>query len=96
MEQHPPVTVPLRVALNVFVETKDALAAHARLTTWEKEYLGNYFFLKKPFGPVSLEINVHREVICRRVVTGTREEPAMTVEVVEWHCDETALLAQQG
>ena len=96
LTQHPTVKVPLDVGLNVFVQTKDELAAHARVTSWDKDYLGDFFFLTKSFGPVKLQINVNREVVCMRIVVGTRQEPAKTVEVVEWRCEDAALLAPQG
>ena len=97
LEQHPIVQVPYSVSLNSFVGTKDELVAQARVTSWEKVYQDQYFFLKKSFGPaVSLEINADRELLCKRVVVGTRKEPAKTVEVVEWKCEDEALLAHQG
>lgn len=94
LEAHPGVKTPLgTVMLNVFVDSKDELAAHARATSWQKCYEGNYFFLRKLFGQISFEVNADRSMVCRRVVTGTRTEPAKTVDVVEWVCEDTAVLA---
>lgn len=93
LEQHPTVAIPLGpIALNAFVNTKEELAAHARVASWEKCFQDQYFYLKKSFGLVSLEINAQRELLCRRVVTGTRVEPEKVVDVVEWICDDPTVL----
>jgi hypothetical protein len=46
LDAHPTVEVPIYAMLNVFVNTKDELAAHARTATWEKVYNGNWFTLR--------------------------------------------------
>lgn len=94
LEQHPAVKLPVScVSFNAFVDTKEELAAQARLTSWEKRWSGEWFSLSKTFGVVTLEINADRSLVCRRVVTGTREVPAKTEEVVEWVCEDPAVLA---
>lgn len=95
LEQHQSVKVPVGVTtvFNAFVDSKDELAAHARVTSWEKCYQGDYFFLKKSFGGrVSIEINADRALVCRRVVTGKTIKPAEEVDTVEWVCDDPAVL----
>ena len=77
LEQHPTVKAPFHCTFNEFVSTKEQLAEQARLTTWEKCFEGDYFWLRKRFGEaVTLEINCHRSLICERIVVGTRMEPA--------------------
>ncbi len=93
LEQHPEIPTPsLGVHLDVFVQTRDHLADVARSGSWEKQWIGNYFALRRMFaGDVHLDINIQREQICRRVVTGTRTvaaEPEHTEEIVEWVCDD--------
>ena len=94
LDAHPTVEVPIYAMLNVFVNTKDELAAHARTATWEKVYNGNWFTLRKEFGTIKYEINATRDTVCRKVVKGTRVVPARpehTVEEVEWVCEEALL-----
>ncbi len=96
IEAHPALPMPVpSILVNAFVYHKDDLAALARLGSWEKGAIGNYFFLRKVFaGDVRYEINVARERVCRKVVTGTRVEPAQPEQVVQdfyWVCDEPLL-----
>ena len=97
-EQHPTVNTPYCETINVFVGTRDGMAAHARASTWEKVYSDSWFMLCKEFGGgVTLEINTSRETVCRRIVTGTEVVPAQperVVEKVEWICEDAALLAE--
>jgi hypothetical protein len=95
-EAHPTLKMPVYSSFNVFVTTKEDLAACARLARWEKVYNENWFCLRRTFGndQIQLDINVDRSTICRKVVIGTRIEPARPeriVEVVEWFCDDAVL-----
>ena len=63
---------------------------------WEKVDDGNYFTLRRTFGPVTLDFFTARENVCRRVVVDTIEHPEKVVpahveEVVEWVWDEPIL-----
>ena len=96
LEQHPTVVVPDKIFVNVFLDTKAELAEQARTSSWKKNYLENFFYLEKSFGPeenLSFQINVSRENVCRRVVTGSHIEPERVVEDVQWVCEEPSLLA---
>lgn len=99
IEEHPELPVPLGVGLNVFVSDKGQLAEVARVggVKWEKCANGDFFYIKANFeGEHSYEVNISRKEICRRVVTGTRVEPAQPereVEIVEWVCNDEPLLA---
>lgn len=98
LEQRPTIDVPNYAVMNIFVDTKEAIAAHARAATWEKIYLENWFTLSKKFGDVTLEVNTARETVCRRVIKGKKIVPARAeheVDVVEWECDEVSLLAKE-
>jgi hypothetical protein len=70
---------------------RDMRKAAKTLGKAEKNHTGNWFELKRRFGPVLLEINTNRQNICERKVVGTREIeekviPARTEEIVEWEC----------
>jgi hypothetical protein len=91
---HPTVPAPYSTTMNVFVNTKEEIAAIARLATWGKTYNENWFSLSKAFGPVQLDVNTERSTVCRRVVVGKQIVPAreaQEVDVVEWVCDEAVL-----
>lgn len=95
LEQHPDVPAPYCSTQNVFAKDKEEVARCARTSTWEKDYSQDWFMLRKDFGgSVTLEINISRSEVCRRVVTGTQVIPASperTVDVVEWVCEESIL-----
>lgn len=92
LESHPGITAPRYVDMNVFVNDREAIAVHARAASWEKIYNGEWFYLRKEFGPdLRLDITAPRDTVCRKVVTGTRTvpaQPAREVEQVEWVCEE--------
>lgn len=96
LEQHPGVQAPRYINLSVFVNTRDELAAQARAATWEKAYNYGWFYLRREFGEdLSIEIAAPRDMVCRKVVVGTQTVPAQPereVEVVEWVCDDAAVL----
>lgn len=93
LEQHPGVQAPRYILMNVFVDTRDDVAAHARAATWEKEFNGPWFSLRKTFGEdLSLDITAPRETVCRKVVVGTQIVPEREEEVVEWICDDASVL----
>ena len=57
----------------------------------DKKATGDYFFLQKTFGPINYDINIARERICEKIVTGKRIVPAVPEreeDVVEWKCGE--------
>ena len=93
LEQHPDVDAPVYIVMNVFVDTKDDLVRHARASSWEKTYNGPWFSLTKHFGQdLQIDITAPRTTVCRRVVVGQATEPAKTVDVVEWQCEDEGLL----
>ena len=95
LEAHPAIPVPeQRVCINVFDLGKPALQAAARTAAWEKVYVGDFFVLRRTWDAVRYDLNGDRAAVCRRVVTGTRvvpAQPARTVDMVEWQCDEPLL-----
>jgi hypothetical protein len=101
IDAHPNLPTPYGSAQNTFVNTKEALAVIAREpgVRWEKSASDGYFYLKVSFaGGHAYEVNLERAQVCRKVVTGTRIEPARPEQEVEtyiWECDEP-LLAVQG
>lgn len=68
------------------------------LTPVEKVYNGEWFDLRKRFGPVVLEFTVNRSVVCEKKVVGVEEVPervlaAHTREIIEWECNDPILKA---
>ncbi len=96
LEAHPAVQTPPSTNVNVFVRYKSDITSHARLASWQKRYIGNWFSLAREFpGGITYEINTERENICRKVSKGTRHieaVPARDVEEFEWVCDDASLL----
>lgn len=97
VEAHPDLPVPYGGGQNAFVSSKADLAHVARTAgvRWEKSVNGEWFYLRVAFqGGHSYELNIARDQVCRKVVTGTRIEPATPereVEEVTWVCDEPLL-----
>ena len=97
IDQHPELPTPWGPAVNVFVSTREQLVQTARLpgVSWEKGANGGYFYLKRAFGHgISYEVNVAREQVCKKVLTGTRFVPAQAArqeEIFEWECAESLL-----
>lgn len=96
IEAHPSLPLPYAGSHNAFVETKAELAALARVgVKWQKTANDDFFTLRFAFdGHHSYEANVERAKVCRKVVIGTRIEPAQPereVEEYHWVCDEPLL-----
>lgn len=81
---------------DLFLKTKDELLTFRQAsgaTTLEKGMVGEHFWLRRDFGgAVGIDANIPREQACRKVVVGTREVEALTIEahtedVIEWRCD---------
>ena len=102
LESQPDIKVRGGMTLNLFIDADD-LPRYARMTNWMKHYVGNWFALAKDFGNgVTLDINVQREKVCRKIVTGTRIVPAREAEpeheesITDWVCDETSILGMKA
>ena len=97
-EKHKDVPLPWNRTFSVFVNDKEHLAAIAKqLGDCEKEYVGEWFGLRKKIGDfLTIHFNIERKKVCERIVTGKKhvEEqtiPAHDVDVVEWKCSEPLL-----
>lgn len=88
---------------DVKVSAKDRMSHATRVLVRavgnvRKNWNGGYLEVEAKFGEtVVFEMNIPRDKICKRVVTGTEEiperiVPATTREVVEWVCDDPAIL----
>lgn len=99
LEQHQGVPMPMYCCLNVFPDTREEAIAIAKLASWKKDYNDRWFNLRRDFGEdLKLEINFSREIVCRKVVTGTKVIPAKPAEIVEtyeWACDDVSLFADR-
>lgn len=98
IDAHPDIPCPYGEAHNAFVRDKAQLGMIARAVggRWDKNGTSQFFYIRREFaGGHSYEVNVSRDQVCRKVVTGTRIEPAVPereVEVVEWVCTEPLLV----
>lgn len=81
------------------VHTREGMEQVARVFgACEKEYADGLFKLKKQFGAIEMQVVAGREQICNRKVTGSKVVPetvipAHSVDIVEWECLNTPLLA---
>ena len=88
---HPEAPVP-SMHLNVFVDTKEELAAVARmLGDVEKGGDDSWFFVRRRFGSINFDCNVSRKIACTARVVRTEHVPERVVpayerEIVEWDC----------
>jgi hypothetical protein len=88
--------------VNGWVYSREAMALAARaFGKADKVIVGDYWMcLRRVFGTITLGINVPRQEVCRKVVTGTRVVPATILparektfvpetveEIFEWKCD---------
>jgi hypothetical protein len=100
VEAHEELPVPSPANLNAFARSKAELAALVRTSgiRWEKDVTGDYFYVRVSFdGGHYYDVNVSRDQVCRKVVTGTRVEPAKPERVIEefhWVCDEPLLAGE--
>ena len=100
LEQNEAVMTPGYCVINVFPNTREELQEQARAAkSWEKIWGDGWFSLRKVFGDddIVFDVSVPRETVCRKVVTGTRIEPAQPERVVEeytWECDEPLLVTK--
>ena|SRR5260221_10778410 len=98
LETHPEIELSSQT-YNVYASSKEELVAMARGTSWRKEYIGDYFVLRKDFAGLRLDLYTNRETVCRAVVKGQRVVPAVeaqperTEDIIEWVCEHESLLA---
>jgi hypothetical protein len=97
LDAHPEIDLSFATH-NVYLSSRESLAALARIGGWTKNYSDNYFTLRREFsGEVQLDVYTERDSVCRKVVTGTRVVPAQPAteerveDVFEWVCDEPLL-----
>jgi hypothetical protein len=98
LEDHPELPCPWAPSHLVGAKDKATLIAIARTPgiRWQKDFDSNeYFSLKATFdGGHVYDVYVPRQEVCRKVVTGTRLEPAKPEQQVEefhWVCEEPLL-----
>ncbi len=98
LQQHPqPELCYASPIINVFLNAEELPARIRGVGELEKFAAGNYFWLRRSFGPVKLDFSFEREKICRKVSTGTKVVPAVPaqpekiVETFEWECPDSIL-----
>lgn len=99
IETHPDAPLPYAGAQNAFASKADMIALARSGGRWNKRFVGDYFCLTVEFaGGHSYEVSISRDQVCRKVVTGTRVEPAQPERVIEefkWVCDGSLLSATE-
>lgn len=104
LEHNESVPVPSWQQFNVFCDKSEVQQA-ARACKWEKHFSGNYAVLRRSFGSIEYDLDIEREQICKKVVTGTRIVPATEAipakpehseDVTEWVCEGSILEAVNG
>lgn len=91
-EAHPDVPAPCEAAWNVFVDTREEMAAIARqLGSADKNVIGDWYVLRVTAPQFMIEWNIHRGKVCTSRVIGTKQIPetfipAHAEEILEWDC----------
>lgn len=101
LETHHEIPLPpWGVSITGFVGSRDELRAACRnIGTAEKHWYGATLSIRKNFGPVSLDIDISREKVCKRVVKGQEWIPPSVghhQDVIEWVCDEPIFAGDGG
>ena len=93
LDTHPELSKPNHVAVDMFVhdgpETPRKVALS--LKPCLKIHLGNFFILRRSFGPLNLDYVWNRRNVCTARVVGTERVPeritaAYDREIIEWDC----------
>lgn len=99
--EHPDLhAVDIQIDYWCFYDTKEAFSEFLRqIGSFRKIYQDIYFSARKSFsddGRIRIDFFTSRDMVCERVVVGTKEvpeqyTPAHTEEIVEWKCSESLL-----
>lgn len=107
LEAHP-IKEVRRQTVHVFCDSRQEFADELRkIGRAEKEYGAEWFWARKTFGPIELQLSIERNLLCERVKTGERvipaqpertlpAEPERVEEVYEWKCPESILAPRDG
>lgn len=100
-QENPSFPVPYGTQMDVFVRDKATLKEYIRRIPGRVEKVFSvYFSAVKRFGPqtgpgqITFRLNADRELVCEKVVKGTKIIPAVPereVEDVDWVCDDPIL-----
>ena len=100
IEDHPGFVNPAECdswyLLKLCHSREDLAKAVQTLGNVEKRPDGNYFNVRRYFGPLIIEAYISREQVCTKIVKGTRFVPERVVEayeeqIVEWECSDPLL-----
>lgn len=90
IETHPDIPTPVVNPMNVFCDDKQAMAKAVRaLGSAQKHVNDDWFFVRRSFGPVELDLNCRRDLVCERMVIGKKiiaAQPEREVDDVIWDC----------
>ena len=90
LEGNPDLPLPQAFYGLVWSSSKDCTFNLAKgRGPWHKYFSGSYAYLSRRFGPHEYSFGLTRDLVCERIVTGTREVPASPArieEIVEWKC----------
>ncbi len=94
LEMNPEAPLPTPGIFDVFMCSKSEMIAAAKIIggkLTKHDYL-HVMCLRREFGPIHYDLNIDREQVCEKIVTGTRVVPAQPAtleheeEIVEWRC----------
>jgi hypothetical protein len=97
LQEHEEIPLPYFGMVNSFVYDEIDVDTAARIMApCDKDIGGSYFSLNRKFGSLEFSVNFAREEVCERIVVGTKEIPARTIEarteeIVEWNCPDGVL-----
>lgn len=100
-EDHPRIEAPANIAVNsMYFDREEFIRAAREFGSAKKDTIENWFYLTKSFGngAVTFDLNITRDKVCTKRVTGTRtvpRKPAVAEHeeeiVVEWECPDSIL-----
>jgi hypothetical protein len=96
LEANPEAPVPYaeNIRFDIFAYTKEEFVKYAKSVggKLDKKSYDGYMTLRRMFGKIQYDINVAREKVCERVVTGKKLVAAVEAvpeheeDITEWRC----------
>lgn len=98
IEKNEALPVPYDSPFNIFVDNKEDLRRLQRIVGGKlsKDATDTFFYLRRAFGPLRLDININREEVCERIVIGRRTVPEHEEEIVQWRCADSILADEES
>ncbi len=98
LEKFEEIPLPYWGMIYAFTDTDEVsvdMVARA-MAPCDKKLSDSYFSIERKFGSTKLSVSFLRAEVCERIVVGTKEVPARTIEartedIVEWKCPDGVL-----